>query len=298
MFDRWSLLLILGCASLFAPSCRSLFYRDAESWLPVSWIDEGRAAEVQLRFQGRASLNPLSQNTITRDVRSEIHLHVVTDRGVESSRRLAEFPGWVHSGALWAAGDQIFLVGRQSDAIGVAATDAIVVRLTDGALRRISVSSGELLSALPSLDARTLALLILSCENQDNCRLLVEFYSLPDLRGPNARLSIDLPGAIGPPEAGWSPDSQLLFVRGFEQIFEFPVGGGVAAEARLFPRCFRPAPGGGELSPAGRSLLRQSERPGEPGAVYQLVVEKSAGPDRSAQAPMTADRTQIGQGCR
>ncbi|MBX7058244.1 MAG: hypothetical protein K1X75_09260 [Leptospirales bacterium] len=288
-----SALMILA-VSFSVGACKSLFYAPGESWLPISWLGPQRALEARLAFESRMSWNPLNQNQITRNVSTELLIHELRGDQLVSSRRLTRFDGWILSGSIYAAGHEAVMVAGEGNDIGAGANAALLVATDNGATRRLPVAGGEVLAAFPDLDSKRLAVAVLVAGAP--LALEIRFFSLAGLR-PEATARIELPSAIGPPEVGWSADSRTLYLRVVEGVLAINAESGSVSAAVQFPRCFRPAPAGGELNDGGWTILRRQQNPGTPGADSELRLERVAEAMRDDQA-MTGRLEEIGQGCR
>ncbi|MCB1173102.1 MAG: hypothetical protein KDK39_06040, partial [Leptospiraceae bacterium] len=110
-------ILVAILITVAAAQCQAIFWRDNQSYLNTRFQNNDLAYEPVLRYESKQSLNPLNNNTMSRDYTTEIFEHRIRGRKVES-RKIGTYPGWTLEGSLYRTGDLLIAIRGLNDNLG------------------------------------------------------------------------------------------------------------------------------------------------------------------------------------
>lgn len=273
------LLLVFG-------GCKVLFWRDASQSMGGAFNGEDRFLEATVSYKARMPLNPLSQNVLSKDFRTQIRELKIENQKASHLRDVTSFDGWVLNQAAFVSGGTLILIRGQSDSLGgYENRDVVLVQLADGSVRTAVPPGEPILAAVPSPDGRFLGVIRSPVPDASPGELRIEFY---DFSGKKLSAAVLPWGTASVPLHAWAKDSSRLYLAQDSGVQSVETSGTVR-EAPSYPRCFLPSRANPDTSAGGLRFVRMSPD--------DVRIEAVDGFLRFEEVPM-ADRIDlIGQGC-
>ena len=266
-------------------NCKVLFWRDASQSMGGAFDGESRFLEATVSYKAKMPLNPLSQNVLSKNFRTQIRELKIENQKAAVGKEIASFEGWVLNQAAYASAGMLILIRGQSDSLGgYEQRDVLIVQLSDGSVRTAVPAGEPILAAVPSPDGRLLGVIRSPVPDASPGELRIEFY---DFSGKKISAAVLPWGTASVPLHAWSKDSSRLYLAQDAGVKAVEVTGKVS-DARSYPRCFMPSRANPDTSAAGLRFVRMSES--------DVRIESVDGFLRFEEVPLADLIDLIGQG--